>query len=128
MAAVQMPPESVPTADLVKQTLVEARDLVKLEVRIAKEELEEDLLEAKRAAYAGVLAVALGLLALAALVVAVILAIGGTPGAAVVVAVGLGALTAISAASAYAAAPKSLLAKTRRHLEDDATALKGHAA
>jgi uncharacterized membrane protein YqjE len=126
MAAVHLPPESVPTADLVKQVLVEARELVKLEVRIAREELKEDLMEAERAAIAGVLAVVLGVLALGALVVTLILAIGGTAGAAFVVAVGLAALTALSAAFAYAMVPKVVLGKTRRHLEEDAAELKEH--
>jgi len=126
MAAAHMLPETISTADLVKQTLAEAHELVRLEVRIAREELKEDLAEARRAAIAGLLAVVLGELALGALVVALILAVGGTPGAALVVAVGLAALTTASAALAYTMVPKLVLGKTRRHLEADAAELKEH--
>jgi uncharacterized membrane protein YqjE len=128
MSAIQEPPELLPTTDLVKQALSEARDLVQLEVRIAKEELREELVEAKRAAIAGALAIGIAMLVLGALLVAVILALGGTVGAALVVAAGLAALAAISVAVAYATAPKSVLGKTRKHLKQDATELKEHVA
>ena len=128
MAAVQMPSESVPTAELLRQTLDEARKLVTLEVRIAREELKQDLVEAKRAAIAGALALGMALLVLGALVVALILALGGTAGAALSVAAALAALTAFSVAFAYSAAPKSLLGKTRQHLKEDANEIKEHVA
>ena len=128
MAAFETPPKSVPTADLIKQTLAEARDLVELEVRLAKEELKADVVEAKRAAIAGALGLGILLLLLGALVVAVILALGGTVGAALIVSAGLALLAATSVAVAYAIAPKSLLGKTRRHLKQDATELKEHVA
>jgi uncharacterized membrane protein YqjE len=126
MSALQSPPELLPTPDLVKEVLGEARSLIELEVRIAKEELREELNEAKRAAIAGSLAIAIGMLVLGALIVAVILALGGTVGAALVVAAALAALAAISVAVAYGMAPKSVLGKTRQHIKQDANTLKEH--
>jgi uncharacterized membrane protein YqjE len=128
MPVVQAPPDAVPTVDLVTQVLAEARELVELEVRSAKQELREDLAEATRAVIAAALAIAIGLLVLAALVVAVIIALGGTVAAALIVAAALAALAVISLAVAYAAAPKTLLGKTRQHLKDDVSALKEHVA
>lgn len=126
MSALQSPPDLLPTAELVKQALGEARGLVELEVRIAKEELRAELLEAKRAAIAGTLAIGIAMLVLGALIVALIFALGGTVAAALVVAAALAALAAISVAVAYATAPKSVLGKTRQHLKDDAETLKEH--
>lgn len=126
MPVVQPPPETLSTPDLVKQVLTEARDLVELEVRMAKAELREDLSEAKRAAIAGGLAVGIAMLVIAALLVAVIFALGGTVVAALIVAAALAALAAVSIAVAYATAPKSLLGKTREHLKTDASELKEH--
>ena len=126
--AVQMPPESISTSELLKQTIEEARELVKLEVGIAREELKQDLREAKRAAIAGALALGMAVLVLDALVVAIILALGGTASAALAVAAALAALTALSVAFAYTAAPKSLLGKTRQHLKEDANEIKEHMA
>ena len=126
MPEVQSPAGAVPTAELIRQALTEARELATLEVRIAKEELREELAEAQHAAIAGALAIAVALLVLVALVVAVILALGGTVGAALIVAAALAGLAVVSVIVAYAAAPKSLLAKTRQHLKKDAAELKEH--
>jgi uncharacterized membrane protein YqjE len=120
--------ESASTPELAKRALIEARELVELEVRIAKEELREDLAEAVRAAIAAALAIGIAMLVLGALVVAVILALGGTVVAALMVAAALAVLAIVSMALAYASAPKSLLGKTRKHLKDDRTALKEHVA
>jgi uncharacterized membrane protein YqjE len=128
MPVVESASESLPTPDLVKRALAEARELVELEVRLAKAELREDLVEAKRAAVAGALAIGIALLVVDALLVAVILALGGTVAAALIVAAALAALVVVSAAVAYAAAPKTLLGKTREHLKTDATELKERVA
>jgi uncharacterized membrane protein YqjE len=126
MSALQSPPELLPTTELVKQALGEARGLVELEVRIAKDELRAEMMEAKRAAIAGTLAIGSAMLVLAALMVAVIFALGGTVGAALAVAAALAVLAVASVAVAYAMAPKSMLKKTRQQLKNDADALKEH--
>lgn len=53
--------ESAPTTDVVKQALGEVRELVQLDLRLAKQELREDLLQMKRATIAGGAAFVLGL-------------------------------------------------------------------
>ena len=116
------------TTDLVKRTLAEARELVQLEVQIAKQELREDLIQTEKAAIAGAVALVLLLLALAALVVAVIVALGGTVLAAALVGAGFIVLAAGAVALAYALAPKSPLGRTRRRLKEDVNRLKEHAA
>ena len=114
--------------DLAKQVLGDARQLVQLEVRLARAELLEELAKAKRAAIAGVIAFASVLLGLCALVVALVLAIGGTPVAALGVALGFLALGAGVGAFAYASAPHSILDRTRRHVKEDISELKEHVA
>jgi uncharacterized membrane protein YqjE len=126
MPEVQPQAGAVPTTELIRQALTEARELAALEVRIAKEELREELAEAQHAAVAGALAVASALLVLVALLVAVILALGGTVMAALIVAAALAGLAIVSVIAAYTAAPKSLLGRTRQHLKKDAAELKEH--
>ncbi len=118
--------KSAPTSELLAGALAEARELVKLEVRIAKAELKEELAEAKRAAIAAGVAAASGLLTLTALLVAAILALGGTAAVALIAAGALAAVAVTSIAAAYASAPKTVLGHTREHLKDDISSLKEH--
>jgi uncharacterized membrane protein YqjE len=120
--------ENAPTTDVVKQALAETRELLQLDLRIAKQELREDLLQVKKAAIAGALAFVFVLLALTALVVAVILAAGASVAAALVTAAILLVLGGAAGALAYALAPKSPLGRTRQRLKDDLNQLKEHAA
>ncbi len=117
---------SVPTSELLAQALAEARELAQLEIRIAKAELKEELGQAKRAAIAGSIGAAFALLTFAALLVAGILALGGTAVTALLVAAGLAVVAAAGIALAYASVPKKVLGRTREHLKDDAATLKEH--
>jgi len=126
-ARTPVPPEPT-TVDLAKQVLADARELVQLEVRLAKAELLEEMAEAKRAAIAAVFAFGFALLALSALVVALVLALGATPFAALAVAGGFVAVAAGLGIYAYSAAPHSLLGRTRQHVKDDISELKEHVA
>lgn len=129
MSAVNTPaPPEPTTVELAKQALVDARQLVQLEVKLARAELIEEFAAAKRAAIAFALAFAFALLALSTLVVALVLAIGGTPVAALAVAAALAALGAGAGAFAYATMPHSILDRTRRHVKDDINQLKEHVA
>jgi uncharacterized membrane protein YqjE len=129
MSAAHLPPPPEPTTvDLAKQALGDARELVQLEVRLARAELLEELASVKRAAVAGLLGFTFVLLAFSALVMALVLALGGTAGAALAVAAGFLVLGAGLGALAYAALPRSILDRSRRHLQRDISELKEHAA
>jgi len=65
-------------------------------------------------------------LTLGALLVAVILALGGTAVTALVVAAVLAVLAVASIAAAYALVPKTVLGQTREHLKGDVEQLKEH--
>lgn len=117
-----------PTSDLLKQTLAEARELVQLEVRIAKEELKEEVVRVKKAAITGGVALVLLFAGLSGFVVALILAFGGTVVAALLVAGALLVLGAGAGVLAYSMVPKSPLSHTRQNLKDDVNQLKEHVA
>lgn len=120
--------EEVPTSELVSQTLREARELIELEMTLAKQEVREELQRAKRAAMIGGLALACGIWAIAVLLVALILALGGTALHALIVGAVLLAVCGGAAAYAYSALPKAPLEETRARLKDDVNRLKEHAA
>jgi uncharacterized membrane protein YqjE len=122
------PLEPTPTSEVVKQALSEARDLLQLDVRIAKQELKEELAQIKKAAIAGGAALVLLLLALAALTVAIIFAAGATVVAALIVAAILLVAGGGAGALAYALSPKSPLTRTRQRLKDDIDQLKERVA
>jgi uncharacterized membrane protein YqjE len=126
MAVVDLSSSAPTTSELVKQVLVEARELVTLEVRIARAELREELERTRRAAIAFGVAFSVVLLALAAFVVALILAFGGTVLAALLVGAALSVVGAIAVGIAVASVPKSVLDRTRAHVKQDATVLREH--
>ena len=106
-----------PTTDLVREALVEARELVRLEVALAREDVTSKLAAAKRSAIAfGVAAIA-ALMALTLFAVAIALALPvpwvgalGIGGALVVIAAALGAL-------GWGLLPKKVFDKTKDRLE-----------
>jgi uncharacterized membrane protein YqjE len=121
-------PEPTPSADVAKQLLADAKELIALEVELAKNEVTEELLRAKHAAIAAGLAIAALLLCLNAALVGLILALGGTALHALSVALVLLLLAGATGVYAYSAVPKRPLGKTRARLEDDARQLKAHVA
>lgn len=126
-AQIPLPPEPT-TADLAKQALGDARELVQLEVRLARAELLEELAGVKRAAIAGLIGFTFVMLAFSALVIALVLALGGTAGAALAVAAGFLVIGAALGVYAYTAAPHSILDRTRSHVKNDISELKEHVA
>ena len=78
------------TADLVREALDEAKQLVKIEIALAKDEVKRELVEAKKAAILFGIAAAFAFLAAAMLLVSVALAI--FPGPIPALAIGLGLL------------------------------------
>lgn len=111
-------------AQLVREAIDETRQLVKLEVELAKDEVRQELAQAKRAAIMfGVAAVA-ALLAAAMMFVALALAIFPGPIPALVIGAVLIAIGGILAFVGYKKAPKKPLDQTRRRLETDAQVIK----
>jgi len=115
-----------PASELVAQALSDARELVRLEIRMAKAELKEEISRTKRAAILGAIGGVFVILALATLLIAVVLALGGTAVTALVVAAVLAGLGLASIAVAYASVPKTVLGQTREHLKGDVEQLKEH--
>lgn len=122
------PLEEAPTADLVKEALADAKELVKLEVALAKNEVREEVKQLEYSAIAFGVGVVCALLFLSMLAVAVVIALGGTALAAIGVGLALLVIGGIAAYVGYAKLPKKPLDKTRRRLETDVHQLKEHIA
>jgi uncharacterized membrane protein YqjE len=118
--------DSVPTTELMRQIMDETQELVRIEARLARDELQGDLLQLRSAAIFGGLALLLGVLTLSTLVVALILAVGGAASVAFVVAAALLLGASGLAFVAYQRVPKPPLARTRARIESDVTQLKEH--
>jgi hypothetical protein len=116
------PDASIP--QLVREALDETKTLVKLEVELAKDEVRQELQDAKRSAIMfGVAAVA-ALLAAAMMFVALALAIFPGPVPALIIGAVLIAAAAILGFVGYKKVPKKPLERTRRRLETDAQVIK----
>lgn len=120
----QDPKLDVSTVDLVREAIEETRQLVKTEVELAKDELREELADAKRSAILfGVAAVA-ALLAAAMMFVALALAIFPGPIPALVIGALLIASAGVLGFVGYKKVPKKPLDRTRQRLEADARVIK----
>lgn len=120
--------ESGSTVEIAKQALAEAKELIELEIQLAKVEARDELKRLKTAAIAGAAAFTLVLLGLSAWVTALILALGLAPLYALAVGGGLLILGGAAAAYAYAAIPKAPLDQTRERLKEDIQRLREHTA
>ncbi len=120
--------EETSTADLVREAMDEAKELVLLEVELAKEEVREELLQAKRAAIGFGVAAGASSVALCLLAVALVLALGGTALVALAVAGSFFVVAAVAGFVAYGMLPKAPLEKTRSRLQNDVKQLKEHIA
>jgi uncharacterized membrane protein YqjE len=117
--------DALPTTELMRQVLGETKELVRIETRLAREELAADLGQLKKAAVLGGVAVVLALLSLATLVTALVLALGGAL-VALIVAVVMLLGASVAAGVAYGQVPKPPLARTRARLESDVKQLERH--
>ena len=118
--------EKQPTTALMGQVLRETKELVRIEMLLARDELKGDVFELKGATLLGALSVLLLVLTLSTLVVALILVLGGATSVALV---SSGALLLVAAALAWLSFgkfPKRPLARTRMRLANDVTQLKTH--
>ncbi|HEX2735884.1 MAG TPA: phage holin family protein [Polyangiaceae bacterium] len=121
-----MTSETVSTMELVKATVAEARELVQLELGIAREELKAEMQRVKRAAIIAGLATGSVFLAFASLLIALILVLGATLQAALLVALGFAVIGSALGACAYRFVPKTVLPRARHHLQNDFNELKEH--
>jgi uncharacterized membrane protein YqjE len=120
--------EEASTADLVREALDEAKELIRVEIEIARSEVEMELARAKRAAIGFGVALVAGVLVLCMLAVAVVLAFGGTVLAAIVVAGVMLVVAGAAAYTGYTLFPKKPLERTRDRLKSDVSQLKEHIA
>lgn len=114
--------------DLLRDAMGEAKDLVKLEVELAKSEAREELAEAKVSALAFGGAFMGATIGLTMLMVAIVLAFGPRSLPALAIGVALVAAAGVAAFVGYQRLPKKPLGKTFRRLEKDTHMLKEHTA
>ena len=120
--------EAASTADLVREAMEGARELVRLEVALAKEEMKAELEHVQRAAVGLGIALASSVLVLCLLSVALVLALGGTAIVALLVALVFLVIGGVAALVGYSKLPKAPLERTRHRLETDMIQLKEHIA
>jgi uncharacterized membrane protein YqjE len=120
--------EEASTADLVKEAMDEAKELVRLEVELAKEEVKEELRQIQRAGIGFAIALGSTLVALSLMAMALVLVLGGTPLVALGIAAGFLVISAIAGYAGYGMWPKVPLEKTRNRLQNDMNQLKEHIA
>jgi hypothetical protein len=122
-----VPGEGESATDLMKEAFVEARELARLEVTLAKNEAVSDLKELRASGIAFGFAAACGLVGFAVVLVAVSFALGGwlaslVAGLVLVAAGGVGGFVGVSHL------PKQPFGETKRRLEEDMKQLKEHIA
>jgi len=120
------PRPDTPTADLVKEALLDARELLQAEVELARDELRREIRRAKASAITLGIALGAALIGVALLLVGICLAISRGPLPPLLFGAGFLVLAAIAAVLGYSALPKQPLPATRARLEADARILKEH--
>jgi hypothetical protein len=116
------------TAELVKEALDEGKELVKLEVALAKAEMRREVAAVKASAIAFGVAAVTAILGLSLLLVALALQIDLGPVPALVIGIVLVVAAAIAGLVGYKALPRKPLDYTKRRLETDVHMLKEHVA
>jgi len=121
---VQEPAPDTPTTELVKVAMAEAKQLIVLEVALAKDEIRREVLATKNAGISLGLAAAALVLGFALLFVALGLAIFPGPVPALVIGLALLVTAAIAGVTGFKLLPKKPLAETRKRLENDFESVK----
>jgi hypothetical protein len=120
----ELPDETEPTAALVREALRDTRELVRLEIALASEELKSEVARARTAAVTLGTAFALAVSGLTMCFVAAVLAMARPW----IVALGVGgiliALGGVLTAGGRRALPRTLLAQTKDRLESDLKRLR----
>ena len=120
--------EAASTADLVREAMDGGRELVRLEVELARAEMKAEMKHVQRAAIVLGVALASLVLVLCLLSMALVLALGGTVIVAIVMALVFVVVGGIAGFVGYGMLPKSPLERTRHRLENDVNQLKEHIA
>jgi hypothetical protein len=120
--------EETSTAQIVRDALNETKELVRIEIEIAKNEAKMDLAQAKLAAIGFAIAASASVLVLCVLAVALVLALGGTAVVALLVAAAFLIIGGGAAYAGYALMPKKPFERTRHRFESDVYQLKEHIA
>jgi uncharacterized membrane protein YqjE len=115
------------TPELLRRALDDSKELVRLELRLAREELREDVQHMKGAAILLSIAAALFIVSLSMFDVAVVFALGGTVKAALIVAFIVLGEVAIVGFIGYRLLPKVPLERTRARLATDVQSIKEQA-
>jgi len=123
---VHQAPDDLSTRELGRQAFDETKELVRLEIALAREDLRSELQQAKTAAILLGVAGALAIVALASFAAAVVIALGNTVTAALSVAFIVVAQVAVLGFMGYRKIPKAPLARTRERLASDVRELKEH--
>jgi hypothetical protein len=120
--------EEASTADLVREAFDEAKELIRLEVEIAKSEVAKEISLAKKAAVSLAVAVGASVIVLCMIALAIVLAVGATVSAALWVAAVLLVIGGMAAYIGYALFPRKPLGVARDRLMTDVKQLKEHIA
>lgn len=129
--SVPVPPERLAleeasTADLVREAIDEAKELVRIEIQLARGEISQEIDQAKKAAVGFGAAGAFAIIGLTLLAVAIPLAFGASAVASLIVGGIIIAIAALAAFLGYAILPKKPLEHTRKRLLTNMTQLKEH--
>jgi hypothetical protein len=120
--------EQKSTVALLKDALDETKELVRIEIELARADVKEEIRRSKHALIGFTLAACGGLIAICMASVALVLALGGTALAALLVAAGFLVAGAAAALVGYMRLPKPPLVYTRKRLEADIHQFKEHIA
>lgn len=120
--------DDAPLAELMKEALGDARELVKLEVELATDEVKKQVSSALRAAIAFAFALMAATLALSLFAVSLVLGLGGTAPIAAAVGGGFLLLAGGAAALGYRAIPKNPMEETRARIRSDVQQIKENLA
>lgn len=120
-------PNSMPTPELVRQTVEEARELLLLEVRLAREEAKEDFVRYRRLGFETGAALLFLNAGVSTLVLAAVLAAGATPLLALAVGAALVLVSMALAFHVYRAVPGFPLRRTLSRWKSEVQELKEHA-
>jgi hypothetical protein len=115
----QVPPPHTSSVALIREAMDEARQLIVLEVALAKDEVKREALATKSAGIALAVGAAALLVGLSLLLVALALAIFPGPIPSLVLGLVLIAAAAIAGVAGVKLLPKKPLGETRRRLETD---------
>ncbi|MEY2936025.1 MAG: hypothetical protein RL033_6774 [Pseudomonadota bacterium] len=119
-------PDDLSTSELLRQTLDETKELVRLEVELARQDVSSELKQVKAAGILLGIAAAFAVVAVAMLDVALIIALGTTVTAALVVALIVLLEVGVLGYLGYRKLPKAPLQRTRERLTSDVRELKEH--